>query len=282
MAQGRMLKRKIVQNQALAGCTVLARLLFIYGMVHLDIDGRWYGEPTIWRSQLLPWDDVPLKDVKGAMDELAAAKDTDNAPLVAFYDFKGTTYCHYPGFDENQTLRRDREAPSDLPPPPADSTEWDQTEEETPAPELDAPPEDSGSPPGTREVKLHSREGKGRKLTAQDKPILTHWHGVTGFKDKMTMPKALELLDKLRADHPTVDLETASAEWAAYKIGRPLTAKSNPAMQLYRWMANTEKFNEEKQNELRGPRNGTKDQHPPVEQPGRGVFRDVPRHRTDD
>jgi len=116
-----------------------------------------------------------------------------------------------------------------------------------------------------------------------DKKILMIWKEVTGFKDKMTMPKALELLDKLKADHPGLDIEKASQEWAAYKIGKPLMANSNPASQLYKWMANAEKFEKERQdNETRRKPGGTKDQHGPMEPSRVGVFGAVPRHTSGD
>jgi hypothetical protein len=267
MAQGRMLKRKIVQSRELASCSVLARLLFIYGMVHADIDGRYYGESIIWRSQLLPWDDITAEDISAAMDELAAAKDSDNVPLVHFYHFRGTRYCYFPGFADNQTLRPDRESPSDLPPP-----------EDSGSAPADVPPEDSGSTPGTKEVKVKVIEEKliEGKVTPTDKQILTIWLSVPGFKAKITMPKAQELLAKLREEFPYLNLEEVSRQWVAYKIGKPLMANSNPSSQIYNWMANAKKFKEEADESGR-TQNRTTDVNQQVDKPGGSVFSDVGR-----
>ena len=116
----------------------------------------------------------------------------------------------------------------------------------------------------------------------EDKEILLIWLGVHLFKERMpSMVKAKELLSKLREEHPDLDMVTLSKEWAAYKIGKPLMANSNPASQLYKWMANAEKYEKERQdNESRRKPGGTKDQHGPMEPSRVGVFGAVPRHTS--
>jgi hypothetical protein len=249
-----MLKRKIVQNRQLASCTLLARLLFVYSMTHTDIEGRWYGEPRIWRSQLLPWDDdtdITTRDVAAAMQELEDARDEDGIPLVQFYSFRGTRYCAFPRFGDNQILRPDREAATELPAPPEEALI--EPPEGSRGDTTNDPPEDSRSTPGTREVKEKGNLSEGKVKISQlppgDREVLKTWMGVAGFSDKMTLRRAVELLAKIREEFPDLDVTEESSKWAANKIGRPMTAKSNPSLQLYNWMHNAVKYKKEKETE---------------------------------
>ncbi len=58
--------------------------------------------------------------------------------------------------------------------------------------------------------------------------------GVKGMKK--TRPQMLDMVSKLRADFPSVDLLEEVKNWAMYKLDHPVTAKSNVALQLRTWM----------------------------------------------
>ncbi len=80
-------------------------------------------------------------------------------------------------------------------------------------------------------------------LVTADTDIIATWRSVKGFPARMTDVRCGELIAKLRADFPDVDLLAASHGWTYYKIENPLKAKSNIALQLRTWMGR-EKPNE--------------------------------------
>jgi hypothetical protein len=55
--------------------------------------------------------------------------------------------------------------------------------------------------------------------------------------------RQLELLAKLKADFPGLNLLGESKKWAARKIGDPLKKGSVPSQQLYNWMVKAKEFN---------------------------------------
>jgi len=63
--------------------------------------------------------------------------------------------------------------------------------------------------------------------------VLLTVRGASGKKD---WPQVLEMVAKLRADFPLVNILEQVEHWAAYKLDHPLTAKSNVASQLHTWM----------------------------------------------
>jgi hypothetical protein len=114
MAEGRMLKNKIsvdVRVADLANDT--HRLLFTWGIAHLDIAGRITGEPREFKAKVVPMLDHINKD-----KILEFYEDAQQVGLIQRYEVDGRWTIQYPGFLKNQSLRENKEAPSSLPEPP--------------------------------------------------------------------------------------------------------------------------------------------------------------------
>ena len=72
--------------------------------------------------------------------------------------------------------------------------------------------------------------------SAEDAAVADVLLTVRGASGKKDWAQVLEMVAKLRADFPLVNLLEQVEHWAAYKLDHPLTAKSNVASQLHTWM----------------------------------------------
>jgi hypothetical protein len=114
MADGRMLSKKISLNEAVASLeNDTHRLLFTWGLSHLDIEGRISGSPKVFRAIV-----VPLIEHITSEKVVKFFKDAVDKELITRYQVGKDWFIEYPKFKENQRLRADREAPSKLPSPP--------------------------------------------------------------------------------------------------------------------------------------------------------------------
>ena len=139
MAEGRMLKKKISLNEAVADLADdTHRLLFTWGIAHLDVEGRITGHLRSFKGLV-----APLLDHITPQSVLAFFQDAEHLGLIRRYQVDGRWVVQYPAFKKNQTLRPDKEAKSQYPPP----NDFDPGPEKAGAGEL---PEDSGSSPGGR------------------------------------------------------------------------------------------------------------------------------------
>jgi hypothetical protein len=126
MAEGRMLRKKVSRDGRVAQLSAHSALLYLMSIPHLDIDGRMDGSPVAVRGTVVPalasaqpaeWTD---ERVAACIAEWTRTLDEDTGlprPLVLHYCTAGAWVCLFPGFAENQTLKRDRERPSSFPPP---------------------------------------------------------------------------------------------------------------------------------------------------------------------
>jgi len=161
MAEGRMLKKKISLNEAVADLgNDCHRLLFTWGIAHLDVEGRITGNLRGFRGLVAPLLDHITPEVV-----LAFFQDAELLGLIQRYEVEGEWHVQYPKFAHNQNLTKSREAASKRPPPPPDYH---------PAPSGQLLAEDSvssqrepkGDSPSTRpEVK--GREVKRREVNIQ-------------------------------------------------------------------------------------------------------------------
>jgi hypothetical protein len=136
MARGRFIGKEISLDdkvEALSDDT--ARLLFTWTIAHLDREGRTYGEPHLVKAQVFPRRNISVIRVEKYLKEmerlgLIVRYRPDNT--VKSSDEVGTfskklpqfllkeRYIFYPNFEKHQIgLRKDKEAPSVIPPPPA-------------------------------------------------------------------------------------------------------------------------------------------------------------------
>ena len=116
MAKGRMLLKTISTSQKLANLpSDSARLLWTWLLPHLDREGRFQAEPPIVKGHAVPrLKHHTEKTVFAHLQQLA------DVGLILLYEVNGDRYLQYNQFDENQAgFHKDREAPSNCPPPPA-------------------------------------------------------------------------------------------------------------------------------------------------------------------
>lgn len=114
MARGRIINNRITTDIRVHNLSDdLSRLAFTWLITFADREGRAPGDPVLLRSLLFPRrTDISPDDLERYLTEW------DAAGLVHWYRAGGDLYVHFPGFDGNQTgLRKDREAPSYIPPP---------------------------------------------------------------------------------------------------------------------------------------------------------------------
>ena len=156
MADGRMLAKKISLNEAVASLdNDMHRLLFTWGLSHLDIEGRISGSPKVFRAIV-----VPLLEHITSEKISKFFKDAESHGLILRYQIEKDWIIEYPKFKDNQRLRTDREAPSKLPPPPDELPT-------TPG----VLPESSGSPPALSLSKDKLSLSEGKEISPPSKKI---------------------------------------------------------------------------------------------------------------
>jgi len=112
MPKGRMLNKKISKNEEVAKLSCKAALLYSWCIPHLDVEGRIEASPEIIKGVVVPYrKDFTLGVIQQCIEEINQADE-----LIVCY---GDThkYMQFLGFTKNQTLNKDREAPSEIPPP---------------------------------------------------------------------------------------------------------------------------------------------------------------------
>lgn len=113
MAQGRMLKKVICTSKKLASLrTDSARLLYTWLLPHLDIEGRFSGDISVIKGNIFPrLDHITNKKIERDLRDLV------KNDLIIVYKAKGDIFLQFIEFHKHQSLRRDREAKSDIPAP---------------------------------------------------------------------------------------------------------------------------------------------------------------------
>lgn len=155
MAQGRMLKKKISVNEAVASLTSdSSRLLYTWGIAHLDVDGFITGSPRGFMAVV-----APLLDHIKAADIASFFEEWEREGLVVRHESKNGPCLQFPTFRQNQRgLKVNREAESKY------SQSLIPHSKTTPG----VIPEDSRTTPeqlplNVKEGKLKLREGKLKK-----------------------------------------------------------------------------------------------------------------------
>jgi hypothetical protein len=113
MARGRFITNEIARDKKVNDLSDdTSRLAFTWLITFADADGRTYGDPAIILSMLFPRRrDVKIEDMAGYIEEWQAAG------LVNWYEANGDLWVEFPNFAKHQMgLRKDREAPSIIPP----------------------------------------------------------------------------------------------------------------------------------------------------------------------
>jgi len=153
MAEGRMLKKKISVNEAVADLSNDShRILLTWGIPHLDVEGRVTGSPRRFKALVAPLLDHITPEVV-----LAFFNDAESKGLIQRYEVDGEWHVQYPKFHENQNLTKSREAPSKRPAPPKSCQELNEDSmSDQRALDEDSP----GTQPKVNLSKVNLREGK--------------------------------------------------------------------------------------------------------------------------
>jgi hypothetical protein len=113
MANCRMIHRAICTNEQLADCSLLARLLYTWGLPHTSDWGVLSASPRHLKAQVFPLGDETAAEVQAATNELCSAG------LWVRFDADGGSYVYYPTFDKYQDLHQRRANTRDgMPLPP--------------------------------------------------------------------------------------------------------------------------------------------------------------------
>lgn len=132
-----------------------ARLLYTWIIPHLDIKGRLEADPNIIKGEVVPRiATFTLSKIQEYLEDMASVG------LVTLYRSDGDQYLELRKFEDHQSLRLNREAPSRIPSPDESNT--------TPG----ALPEQSGITPA--EVKIREekiREEKRREVAESSQSI---------------------------------------------------------------------------------------------------------------
>lgn len=114
MARGRFISKSIVDDMEFAKLPTKTALFFLLTVPHLDAEGRILGHPRQLKRMVCGL----RKDITEGVIE-SALYILQQGKFVVRYKIEGKEYLYFPAFEEHQIgLRKDREAPSKIPPPP--------------------------------------------------------------------------------------------------------------------------------------------------------------------
>ena len=113
MAEGRMLKKAISTSRRLADLkTDSARMLYTWIIPHLDVEGRFYADPSMIKGSVVP-------RIKSFTEEKIeeCLLDMADVGLINLYRVDGDKYLNLRKFEDHQNIKKEREAPSKIPAP---------------------------------------------------------------------------------------------------------------------------------------------------------------------
>lgn len=109
-----MLKKAVSNSRRLAELSSdTARLIYTWLIPHLDIEGRFSAEPSIIKGNIFP----RIKTITEAIIS-RTLKEMSDIGLIILYQVDGDYYLELRKFKNHQSLRKDKEAQSKIPPPP--------------------------------------------------------------------------------------------------------------------------------------------------------------------
>lgn len=111
MARSRNVKPGFFKNEDLAGCTALARLVYIGLWTLADKEGRLEDRPKRIKAELLPYDEAAVEPL---LDELAGSPRSGGQPFIRRYTVDGQRFIDIPTFKKHQNPHH-REHPSEIP-----------------------------------------------------------------------------------------------------------------------------------------------------------------------
>lgn len=110
MPKGRMLNKKISLDEQVALLSDKAIILYCWSISHLDSEGKMHASNAILKGTIVPYLKRFTHQVIGRIKT-----ELGNSPLVIIYG--NGKYMKFMGFEKNQRIDKDREAPSEIPDP---------------------------------------------------------------------------------------------------------------------------------------------------------------------
>lgn len=218
MARIRTIKPDFFQSEAVARLSFLAALTWIGLWTQSDDAGKFRDSPRVIKGVL--WslrDDVTLKDVEAALDELA------NEARIVRYEVDGKRYLQVTNWAEHQKISKP--TPSRLPNP-------DGTIPALPESDPGEISEDSGKSPDGLLVGKGKGKGSGNGPSKgygdggdapgddDEKPVAAKVGTRTKKKPPTTIPSDFTLTPEMRAwaseNSPSVDIEFVTREFIDY------------------------------------------------------------------
>jgi len=111
MPRGRMLNKKIVQDEKVAKLSIEATLLYTWCIAFLDKRGRIYADLWTLKSIIPHISEITPRKIPYIIKEWV------EADLVNYYGSENQKYLEFKGFTKNQSINEDREAESEIPNP---------------------------------------------------------------------------------------------------------------------------------------------------------------------
>lgn len=144
MARGRMISKRISKSKKIAGLKHdAARVLYFMIYPHTDCEGRYSGDPEDIKEDCVPKLIYSFQKVAELLQEL------QEIGLIMWYEVDKKPYLEIIKFEDFQIgLRKDKEAPSIIPPPSQVGV----------TPSLDSP-----APPLSIKIKYKLKEVKGKE-----------------------------------------------------------------------------------------------------------------------
>lgn len=236
MARSRNIKPGFFLNDELAEVEPLGRLLFAGLWCIADREGRLKDRPKRIKAEVLPYDDC---DTDNLLNQLA------KHGFITRYTVDGDAYIQIVNFAKHQNPHRN-ERDSEIPAQEHSDTSTIQAPEHSNTNRADSlllipdslnriedcpnPDKDHPSPP--------------ENITPDERDILNTLKGIKEYP--LDYEIDLDHIRQLSIDFPTIDVRAEIKRFAAYKLDKPLTKKSNARLQIRNWMANAKKFQEER------------------------------------
>lgn len=111
MPIGRMLNKRISIDDEVAKLSDKAIILYCWSIPHLDSEGKILASNEILKGTVVPYLKRFTNQLIGRLKN-----ELNQSPLVIIYGENGK-YMKFLGFEKNQTINKDREAPSRIPDP---------------------------------------------------------------------------------------------------------------------------------------------------------------------
>jgi len=112
MARGRMIDKRISKSKKFRDLKYdRSRVLYFMVYPHLDCEGRYSGDPEDIKEDCCPKLKYSIRQIAESVIDMA------EVGLLILYEIKNKVYVQFTKFEEFQSLKKDREAPSKIPAP---------------------------------------------------------------------------------------------------------------------------------------------------------------------